>query len=174
MHSRLPKILKQHEESILAEWLRLQQQGTRSTRGMVDDGQLRQESTRFLRALEHAAAGGNLEDVDAAPFDEVRTQLTELSRSRALAGFSPCETAMFVFSLKKPLYNRLRQEFGSDAAPLAAEVWVATELLDRLGLYTTEAYQRSREGVIERQQRELLELSTPVTRLWDGVLGAIG
>ena len=58
----------------------------------------------------------------------------------------------------------------TDPAELGAETWTATVLLDRLGLFTTEVYQRSREEVIARQQQELLELSTPVVKLWEGVV----
>jgi rsbT co-antagonist protein RsbR len=85
-------------------------------------------------------------------------------------GFSPSETASFVFSLKKPLFDRLRREFSKDADALAELTWTATQLLDNLGLYTTEVYQKSREEVIARQQQEMLELSTPVVKLWEGIL----
>jgi rsbT co-antagonist protein RsbR len=77
---------------------------------------------------------------------------------------------MFVFSLKRPLFDRLRSEFGKDPEALAEETWTTTELLDRMGLLTVKAFQKSREEVINRQQEELLELSTPVVKLWDGVL----
>ena len=87
-----------------------------------------------------------------------------------LQGFSPSETATFVFSHKQPLFSRIRRELGKDADALAEETWRATELLDQLGLYTTEVYQKSREEVITRQQQEMLELSTPVVKLWDGIL----
>ena len=95
--------------------------------------------------------------------------LTSISRSRGLQGLTPGETAMFVFSLKRPLFTRLRREIKTTEA-LAEETWTATELLDKLGLYTTEVYQKTREEVIARQQQEMLELSTPVVKLWDGVL----
>jgi rsbT co-antagonist protein RsbR len=96
--------------------------------------------------------------------------LDELSRARLVQGFSPSETATFVLSLKEPLFELLRREIGDNADSLAREIWSATGLLDKLGLYTTEAYVRTREEVINRQQQELLELSTPVVELWDGVL----
>ena len=96
--------------------------------------------------------------------------LADLSRSRAQLGFSPSETAIFIFSLKQPLFDRLRREFGNDAQGLADAVWSSTNLLDKLGLYTTEVHQKRREEVIARQQQELLELSTPVVELWDGIL----
>jgi rsbT co-antagonist protein RsbR len=85
-------------------------------------------------------------------------------------GFSSDQTAWFLFSFKKPLFARLGLELGKDAPRLAAEVWQATELLDRLGLMTVRAFQKTREEMISRQQEELLELSTPVVKLWEGVL----
>ena len=103
-------------------------------------------------------------------WDRVREMLGDISRARAERGFSPTETASFVFSAKRPLFEKLRRSLKNDADSLAAEIWTATELLDAMGLYTTEVYQKSREGVIKRQQEELLELSTPVVKLWDGIL----
>jgi rsbT co-antagonist protein RsbR len=97
--------------------------------------------------------------------------LTTISQSRARQGFTPSETATFVFSLKEPLFARLSQELRSDAKTLADEIWRATVLLDALGLFTTEAYLKTREAIIGEQQREMLELSTPVVQLWEGVLG---
>jgi rsbT co-antagonist protein RsbR len=100
----------------------------------------------------------------------MRELLSDLSRTRARQGFSPIETATFVFSLKQSLFERLRAAIGKDADALADEVWRTTTLLDKLGLYTTEAYQKSREELIARQQQEVMELSTPVVELWKGVL----
>jgi rsbT co-antagonist protein RsbR len=117
-----------------------------------------------------AAAATDL-DVRGAAWEGVRDQLEQVSVNRARQGFTPSETAMFVFSLKRPLFARLNQELAQDARALAVETWNATLLLDGLGLYTTEVYQKRREEVIIRQQHELLELSTPVVQLWEGVLG---
>lgn len=93
-----------------------------------------------------------------------------ISNSRATQGFTPSETAAFMFSLKQPLFARLRRAHGRDAKGLAADLWQTTVLLDTLGLYTTEVAQKSREAIIVRQQQELLELSTPVVQLWKSVL----
>lgn len=95
--------------------------------------------------------------------------LTSVSRSRSHKGFTPSETASFVFSFKQPLFNRLGQQL-KDSAELSEAIWQATTLLDRLGLLTVEAYQKAREEVILRQQEELMELSTPVVKLWEGIL----
>jgi rsbT co-antagonist protein RsbR len=96
--------------------------------------------------------------------------LRDLSRSRALQGFTPSETATFVFSLKEPLFNALNRDKALAAEQVAATIWTTTLLLDELGLYTLEVFQKSREEVIIRQQREIAELSTPVVKLWDGIL----
>ena len=96
--------------------------------------------------------------------------LGELSRHRAAEGFSPTDTANFIFSFKRALFTRLQAEFKEDTATLVKGVFEATELLDQLGLYTTEVHQKSREDVIGRQQQEMLELSTPVVELWQGIL----
>jgi rsbT co-antagonist protein RsbR len=102
--------------------------------------------------------------------DGLREILAGISKSRAHQGFTASETAMFVLSLKQPLFEHLRRELGQDAEALAQEVWTATLLLDKLGLWTTEVFMKNREEVISRQQQELLELSTPVVRLWGGIL----
>ena len=96
--------------------------------------------------------------------------LEEVSRSRAALGLTPSETATFVFSIKEPLFDLLQQKIGTDPGRLAHEIWTATTLIDRLGLYTVEASLKNREDIILRQQQELLELSTPVVRLWEGIL----
>jgi rsbT co-antagonist protein RsbR len=112
---------------------------------------------------------GKITDTEDAPWDLVRDFLSKLSTSRAKLGFTPSQTARFVFSLKSPLFNRLFQELGS-ADGIADEISTATTILDNLGLWTTEVYQKSREEVVQRQQLEMMELSTPVVKLWDGVL----
>jgi rsbT co-antagonist protein RsbR len=109
-------------------------------------------------------------DIASAVYTPVRDFLGDVSRSRALQGFSPRETAIFIFSLKQPLFNAMNRDKALSPAALAQTMWAITLLLDELGLYTCEVYQRSREEVILRQQREIAELSTPVVKLWNGVL----
>ena len=166
---RLSEILGRHEASILEEWLRLQGEAITRRRDRISEAELREQSTTFLANLRRAVEGGTL-DVRSPHWEETRAQLAEISASRARQGFTPAETATFVFSLKQPIFMRLRQELGADVQALAAETWRATELLDSLGLHTVELYQKNREEVINRQQQELLELSTPVVRLWESIL----
>jgi rsbT co-antagonist protein RsbR len=165
--SRLPEVIRRNETEILSDWVRQQ---LAATGGKVREGEAREQSRSLLAAIREALESGSLTDISGPAWAPTRDFLMDFSRTRARQGFSPGETAMFVFSLKLPLFSRLRQEYGNDAASLAAEVWTATELLDRLGLFTTEVFQKTREEVIARQQQELMELSTPVVKLSEGIL----
>jgi rsbT co-antagonist protein RsbR len=162
-------LIERHYQTILADWLACQKRDSR-----IDDMQREAEavqlSRRFLDELRRGAAIAQFDDIQGAEWAGVRELLDDLSRARVTQGFSPSETATFVFSLKEPLFELLRREFGSNPNDLARETWTTTRLLDKLGLYTIEAYVRTREEVIARQQQELLELSTPVVELWDGIL----
>jgi rsbT co-antagonist protein RsbR len=167
--TRIPEILEKHEPEILAEWMTLQL-AAGGSRGGMDAEEFREQSRTFLRLVRDATLRGGVDDVDSAEWAATRDMLTALSASRARQGSTPGETATFVFSLKQALFNRLRASLGSDAKALVDEIWTATLLIDRLGLLTVDAYLRAREQIIVRQQEEMLELSTPVVELWDGVL----
>ena len=165
--TRLSEILAQHEGPILERWVQEQLAAIGHRRGLMSDAEVREQSREFLGLIRQAAQTGT--DIDAGPWSGVRDFLTRISGSRAVQGFSPVETAVFVFSLKQPVFDQLRRNGGSGEA-LLEEIWRTNLLLDRLGLFTTEVYQKGREQVILRQQEEMLELSTPVVKLWDGVL----
>jgi rsbT co-antagonist protein RsbR len=167
--SAIPELIRKHEAALLGEWAE-QQSRMFSRQGLISEGQLREDSRRLLTLLGQALGQGAGDDLGAREWNEVRTTLSDLSRSRVEKGFSASETAMFVLSLKRPLFARLWSELADDPQRFADETWRATELLDRLGLYTTEVFQKSREEIISRQQQEMMEMSTPVTQLWDGVL----
>jgi len=167
--TRISQLIQDHEGDIGAEWAdQLNALTVRSN--VVSKDQLRKHCQQFLAALAQAARGGELQNIDHRSWDEVRDLLSEISSSRARNGSTPSETATFVFSLKQPLFTRLNDSFAGDPAGLAAASWTVSTLLDKLGLYTIEVFQRARDQVIVRQQQELLELSTPVVKLWDGIL----
>ena len=169
--SRIPEILRKHESELLTEWVRQQQESAGRRRDMMSDTELQVQSREFLGLLRGAAESGTFGDAARAPeWAAVRDMLAGISRSRSAQGFSPAETASFVFSLKPPLFLKIRDELGPDAPQLLEELRRAGDLLDRLGLFTTEVHQKTREAVIQRQQQDMLELSTPVVKLWDGVL----
>jgi rsbT co-antagonist protein RsbR len=169
--THIPEILRKHESALLTEWLRQQTEAMGKRRGMISDRELETQSRELLALFRAAAQQGNFADVATGPeWAPTRDMLSGISRTRSLQGFSPSETATFVFSLKPPLFERIKDELGKDSATLFEEIRRANELIDRLGLYTTEVYQKSREEVILRQQQDMLELSTPVVKLWDGIL----
>src|SRR5690606_15378947 len=118
---------------------------------LMTETELKRESEQLLRELAVALRAGGAPDLKSPAWSEVRSVLTEISRTRAERGFSPTETATFVLSLKQPLFEQLQQQHDRDAAKLGRELWNATQLVDELGLYTTQEYLRTREGVIQRQ-----------------------
>jgi len=164
----LSSILSKNHEEIVSDWIREMTGATRRS-DLMKESELRTQCMEFLRLMNHALERSGA-DFRSEAWEPVRGMLGEISRSRGQQGFSASETAMFVFSVKKPLFAHIRRAYKDDAEGLANETWVVTELLDAMGLYTTEIYQKSREEVIRRQQEELLELSTPVVKLWDGIL----
>jgi len=167
----IPKIVQKYENDLLPEWVRYQLDVVPGRAGLIRDEELREQSREFLNGFRTALQNGNgTPDVDGPAWTPVRDLLADMSRTRARQGFSASETATFVFSLKQPLFDRLRKELGDDADALADAIWQGTLVLDRLGLYTTELHQKGREEVINRQQQEMLELSTPVVALWRGIL----
>lgn len=164
-NNNLSELLKDRESDILTEWIKLQRASGTYRPDLINESELQRQSHDFLAAFRQGVAAGNTDDIQANAWNAARELLAEISRSRARMGFSPTETATFVFSLKQPIFAIA----GKDAAGTDG-LWQLNVLLDKFGLYTTELYQKTREEVIQRQQREMLELSTPVVKLWDGVL----
>jgi rsbT co-antagonist protein RsbR len=161
--------MRTHEREILTEWTRRQLESVATRRDLMSEAELERQSREFLDAFVQASERGGVSNLEAPAWSSVRDLLTRVSQTRARQGFSPRETATFVFSLKEPLFALLR-EHVKDARTLAEETWTVSLVLDVLGLLTTEAYQKGREEMIARQQQEMLELSTPVVTLWNGVL----
>ncbi|MDX6729586.1 MAG: rsbT co-antagonist protein RsbR [Baekduia sp.] len=169
--SVIEAVLRDARDPLLEAWVttQLSVRGVRTD--LLGEGEVRTDSRRFLEALADAVAQApSTTDLTGPEWAGVREHLTTLSRARATQGFTPTETATFIFSFKRPLVAELTTRLDGDAEGLVAAMWEATELLDALGLFTSEAYLRSREDVIRRQQDELIELSTPVVKLWDGVV----
>lgn len=161
-------ILRDRRAWILDEWVGQMTSARRSGRAAPSD--VRRQCESFLDALSEAVDGGNMTDVEAPAFEAVRDFLDDFSRSRAAAGFSSSETAIFIFALKKPLFEAVRQAGDGSPERSLSLAWEVSLLLDGLGLRTVESYQKNREEVIVRQQQEIAELSTPVVQLWDGIL----
>ena len=167
--SDISTFINEYQTEILEDWLQnLKEQSTRID--TFSDEQLHKQCAMFLKSLAGATVNNQTVDIDGRAWDEVRSLLTEISQARAKQGYTPSETALFIFSLKQSLFSKLQTHFAQDAALLAANIWTLSTLLDKLGLFTIEVFQKSRDQIIMRQQQELLELSTPVVKLWKNIL----
>ena len=165
----MSNVLKKSGKEIHAAWSK-DLANNAGGKGRISAAELDQQTAEFIRLLADVAEHANSSDIGRSEFKPIREFLEGISRSRVAQGFSSDETASFIFSLKKPFFAALRADAGKDVDALADQIWKATELLDSLGLHTIKAFQKSREEIINRQQREMLELSTPVVKLWDGIL----
>jgi rsbT co-antagonist protein RsbR len=161
----LTDILNRHESEILNDWLTLQHDAATRRADLISDADLNRQSKDFLSAFRQGVASGRLDDIMTPAWERTREIVADFTRARARMGFTPSETAIFVFSLKQPLFRVLNTN-----GHLEEELWNISTVLDKLGLYSGEMYQKSREEVIRQQQQELLELSTPVVKLWEGIL----
>jgi rsbT co-antagonist protein RsbR len=166
---RITRLVANKEQEILPEWVDLLKKAGSIETGRISESELTVQCRDFLQLFRDAIAKAGV-DVANPAYTQVRDFLGEISGSRALQGFSPREIATFIFSLKEPLFNAVNRDKALSPATLTQTTWAITRLLDELGLYTSEIYLKSRENVILRQQRELTELSTPVVKLWEGVL----
>jgi len=167
--SKITDLLQENESGLLADWVK-EQLATYRRRDLMDDAQLENQSAELLRSIVNAARKGDVTDISGPEWSAVRDQLSEISALRAKQGFTASETATFVFSLKQPLFARLRRDLAKDPETLFDELWNATVLIDKLGLLTSDAFIQAKEQTIRKQAEEMLELSTPVVKLWQGIV----
>jgi rsbT co-antagonist protein RsbR len=170
VRSRLSEIVSRNADELLVQWLKELKSKRLGGDNRISESDLNAQAKEFLAVLQKTVVQADGVDIESKEWQPVLDLLESISRTRVAQGFSSDQTATFVFTLKKPLFDRLRQEMNGDATVLAEETWKVTALIDALGLHTVRAYQKTREDVINRQQHELLELSTPVVKLWEGVL----
>ncbi len=168
LQSSTIEAMKENQAQLLSTW-RNGLEASGATRN-VKEQDVQQQTNEFLQLLVSGLQGSNGTQIAAAGWDDIRLFLEKLSQSRALLGHDSQQTASFIFSLKSPLFALLQTHYQDQPAQLAEQLWEISELLDAFGLHTIRTFQKSREAVIKRQQEELLELSTPVVKLWDGVL----
>jgi len=166
--SRLSTLIDRNAAVVLENWVRHQLTARTLRPDLMNEQELRKQSSTFLTGFQRALAAGDA-NIDGPDWVPVHDLLASLSAGRAEAGYTPSQTATFVFSLKQPLFDLWRSEV-TDARQLTDGLWTITTLVDALGLETTEIHQKRRNSIIVRQQQELLELSTPVVSLWEGVL----
>lgn len=159
MSAPILKILNDSKEKLLHSWEAEQVKIIRSD--LIRPSELKAQIKDFYEMFQKASSSNF--DAKTSDWKIVKEFLSSLSYSRGLQGFTPSETAQFVLTLKKSLLAELR-------AQDAKEIWEVTDVLDQLALYTMEVYQKAREEVIARQQSDMLELSTPVVELADGII----
>jgi rsbT co-antagonist protein RsbR len=167
--NELAEILSKNEDKIRAEWIRSMSKSVQRA-DLMGKAELDEQCRALLGTIVQGLKTSGPTDVSTSGWSTARELLQDISASRARQGFSSVEVATFVLSLKQPMFTTIREELGKNQDKLLDTIWAATELLDRLALITTEAFLTAREGLISRQQQELLELSTPVVKLWDGIL----
>jgi rsbT co-antagonist protein RsbR len=168
--NRTAGILKKSEDELASEWMKELKASGATKDGRISETDLNGQIKEFISLLQQVAQSADIQNLSRPEWAPIKQFLEGLSRSRVLQGFASDETALFIFSFKKPLFAKLRADLSRDPDAMADEIWLSTQLLDQLGLLTVRAFQKSREDVINRQQEEMLELSTPVVKLWDGIL----
>ena len=167
--SDLAEIISRNEDQIRAEWIR--DMGTSVQRAdLMSKTELNEQCKTLLGGVVQGMKSSAPSDIKTAGWTTVREFLEGISASRARQGFSPTEVANFVLSLKPPLFIAVRHDLNKSQDKMFDTLRDATDLVDALALLTMEAYIATREELIHRQQQELMELSTPVVKLWDGIL----
>jgi rsbT co-antagonist protein RsbR len=162
-------VIRQNQVVLLDGWLNGIKAGARRS-DLMDDRELASQAGDVLAAICSVPADTSIDNLNVGAWQPLKDLLASLSASRALQGFTPSETATFVMSIKAPVFNLIRAKWGDDANQLFTEVSKADDFVDKLALHTTDSYIHGRDQVIARQQEEMLELSTPVVTLWDGIV----
>ena len=168
-NSKIVEIISNSKEELLASWLKELKEAKTQHTELISEDELRHQSEELLSLFLRGCLSG-LEDTSTEAWSEMRDFLSAISRNNATQGFSPSETATYIFSLKQPIFACLRQELSNEPDALLDEIWTVSRLLDSLGLHSFEEYQRGREEIIERQRQEMIEHSNPVMKIWEGIL----
>ncbi len=170
LQQRTIDLIRSHQEPLLAAWAGNLAGSSQAQDGRLSSRELETQVREFWRLFLEAVSATDVSSIARVEWQDIRRFLEELSRERVLKGFNSSETASFIFSLKRPLFELIQQGYADDPAQLGNQLWALSELIDQLGLHTVSVFQKTREDVIQRQQEEMLELSTPVVKLWEGVL----
>ena len=168
-NSKIVEIISSSKEELLENWLKEQKEAKNQHTELISEDELRHRSEELLSLFVRGCLSG-IEDTGTEAWSEMRDFLSSISRNNATQGFSPSETATYIFSLKQPIFAFLRQELSNEPDKLFDEIWTVSRLLDSLGLHSFEEYQRGREEIIERQRQEMIEHSNPVMKIWEGIL----
>lgn len=170
MKTDVAKLLQRKKKQILEEWMTQQLADVSLREDLMSNEELREQSNELLDAFLKAITETNLSNAGSTDFEPVIEILSGISISRARQGFSPRETGVYVFSLKEALLVTLKSELKDDLAAMVEAIFKLNKLMDSFGVVTFETFIKGREEVILRQTDEITEISTPVIRVWDGIL----
>ena len=170
MKSDISKLLLRKKKSIAESWINAQLEDATLREDLLSNEELREQSNELLDVLLKVITDKNMMESDSPDFEPVNEILSGISISRARQGFSPKETGIYIFSLKDALFKTLQLELKDDPNSLIDALVKINKMMDSLGIITFETFIKGREEVILRQTDEITEISTPVIRLWDGIL----
>jgi rsbT co-antagonist protein RsbR len=170
MEYNIPRLLQKKKKSIIELWIKNQLLETGLREDLISNQEVRQQSEELVESFVSNLTTENIDDVNSTDFDGVIEILSGISITRARQGFSPRETGAFIFGLKEALLQLLQQEIKDDKETLYHSTVQLNRLLDSFSIVTFETFIKGREEVILRQTDEITEISTPVIRVWDGIL----
>lgn len=162
-------LVKRHDE-IINLWIKDRLESGEFRDELIPKKELRRQSQQIIDMLARSLKDSDGADFDSASFDEMRSFLNEISHARAVKGYTPLENATYILSLRNTLLPLLAEELEGNAEALVREMMSFTKLLDKMGLVMVENYIRSREEIIRQQREDMMELSTPVIKVWDKIL----
>jgi len=167
---KIPELLLKRKSDILDAWMKNQLVNVTLRPELINKKDLKTESKEFLTAFIKAISTGNMEDIKATEYKPIIKMLQEISRSRAVQGFSPSETATYIFSFQDTIIPFLQEEYVDKPEVVNQEVVILSKLIVKLGLVTFESFTNTREDIINKQSALMLEMSIPVMTLWKNIL----
>ncbi len=167
---RVVDLLQKRRDELLNGWIKERLDSGDFREELISKKELRHQSRQLIDMLARTIQDSGLNDFDAPEFDELRLFLNEISRERAVKGYTPIENATYILSLRNAVIPLLAEELEGNSEALISETLYFTNLLDRMGLVMIENYLRSREEIIHQQRADMMELSTPVIKVWDKIL----
>lgn len=166
---KIVEVIVNNKKEIYEDWIKSQLASENLREDLITVEELKIQSKEFLDELIKSLIIDNSADNESYDYSRLKDILNEISESRAQQGFTPSETATYIFSLKDVLLSYMQNHYKDSSFPIG-EIIKLNQFLDKLGLYTFEVYSKRREEIISRQQQEILELSTPVIQVWEGIL----
>lgn len=170
MKNPVYNLLKKKKKQILKQWINYLVEDPYLQEDLMSNEEMEEQSNELLTLLTQALESENYTDITAAEFDRINETLASLSISRAHQGFSPTETAKYLFTLKDAIVKYLEEELKDKPELIYEEFRKVSKLIDSLGVVTFETYIKGREEVIGRQTEEIAEISTPVIKVWEGII----